>query len=38
MKEGHRNGAWTPLMKPVLAGLNEKDILNAAAYIASLQP
>jgi cytochrome c553 len=38
MKEGNRAGTWTPLMKPVLAGLNEKDILNAAAYLASLQP
>jgi cytochrome c553 len=38
MKLGNRHGAWTALMKPVVAGLNDRDILNASAYVASLQP
>jgi cytochrome c553 len=38
MKLGNRHGAWTPLMKPIVTGLNDKDILSAAAYLASLEP
>ena len=38
MQRGNRNGAWTPLMAPVLAGMNSPDLLTAAAYLASLQP
>jgi cytochrome c553 len=38
MQHGNRAGAWTPLMVPVVANLNETDLLNAAAYLASLQP
>jgi cytochrome c553 len=38
MKLGNRHGTWTPLMKPIVTGLNDKDILSAAAYLASLQP
>ncbi len=38
MQHGNRTGAWTPLMAPVVSKLSEDDILNAAAYLASLQP
>jgi cytochrome c553 len=38
MKEGKRRGAWTPLMKPVVASLGADDILNLAAYLTSLEP
>jgi cytochrome c553 len=38
MKEGKRRGAWTPLMAPVVASLGAEDILNLAAYLASLEP
>ena len=38
MKEGKRRGAWTPLMAPVVASLGADDILNLAAYLASLEP
>jgi cytochrome c553 len=38
MKLGNRHGAWTALMRPVVAGLTDRDILNASAYLASLQP
>jgi cytochrome c553 len=38
MQHGNRNGAWTPLMAPVLAGLGPADILAAAAYLSSMQP
>jgi len=31
-------GAWSPLMAPIVSKLNQDDILNAAAYLASLQP
>src|SRR5262249_55754840 len=36
----HRNrtGTRTPLMAPVVSKLTEDDILNAAAYLAALQP
>lgn len=38
MQHGNRNGAWTPLMAPVLAGMGADDVLAASAYLASLQP
>ena len=38
MKEGKRRGAWTPLMAPVVAGLNADDILNFSAFLTSLEP
>ena len=38
MQQGARHGVWTDLMKPVVANLNEDDILNIAAYTASLAP
>jgi cytochrome c553 len=38
MQHGNRNGAWTVLMAPVVAGLSSDDVLNASAYLASLQP
>ena len=37
-QKGNRNGLWTPLMAPVVADLAPEDLLNAAAYLASLQP
>jgi cytochrome c553 len=38
MQHGNRAGAWTPLMAPVVAKLDQDDILNVSAYLASLQP
>jgi cytochrome c553 len=38
MQTGHRLGAWTPLMIPVVANLTNDDMLAAAAYLASLKP
>jgi cytochrome c553 len=38
MQHGNRVGAWSPLMAPIVSKLNQDDILNAAAYLASLQP
>jgi len=38
MQKGMRKGAWTDLMKPVVANLSEDDMLNIAAYAASRQP
>jgi cytochrome c553 len=38
MKEGKRRGVWTPLMTPVVTLLTADDILNLAAYLASLDP
>lgn len=38
MQHGNRTGNWTPLMAPVVSKLSEEDIMNAAAYLASLQP
>jgi cytochrome c553 len=38
MQHGSRAGTWTPLMAPIVANLGEADLLNAAAYVASLQP
>lgn len=36
MQRGNRNGAWTPMMAPVVAGMSQRDLLNASAYLASL--
>jgi cytochrome c553 len=38
MQHGNRTGNWTPLMAPVVSKLTDEDMLNAAAYLASLQP
>jgi cytochrome c553 len=38
MQHGNRTGTWTPLMAPVVSKLSEEDVLNAAAYLSSLQP
>jgi cytochrome c553 len=38
MQQGTRNGLWTDLMKPVVAKLTAEDMLNLAAYTASLKP
>jgi cytochrome c553 len=38
MQHGSRVGAWSPLMAPVVSKLDADDLLNAAAYLASLQP
>jgi cytochrome c553 len=38
MQHGNRAGTWTPLMAPIVANLTDADLLNAAAYVASLQP
>jgi cytochrome c553 len=38
MQAGSRNGVWTPLMKKVVSGLSDDDMLEIAAYTASLKP
>jgi len=38
MKQGTRNGAWTQLMKPVVANLSDEEMLDIVAYTASLKP
>ena len=38
MQAGARNGLWTPLMKKVVSQLSDDDMLNIAAYTASLKP
>jgi cytochrome c553 len=38
MQQGARNGTWTQLMKPVVANLSDEDLLDIAAYTASLKP
>jgi len=35
---GARHGLWSDLMKPVVAKLSDDDILDLAAYTASLKP
>jgi cytochrome c553 len=37
-REGDRTGADAPLMRKPLANLNDEDILNVSAYLASLPP
>ena len=36
IQQGARDGAWSPLMKQVVAKLTPEDMLNLAAYAASL--
>jgi cytochrome c553 len=36
IKQGSRKGVWSPLMKQVVAGLTQDDMLNLSAYVASL--
>ena len=38
MQHGVRNGQWSELMKSVVAGLNDEDLVAIAAYTASLAP
>ena len=38
IRHGVRNGQWTQLMKSVVAGLTEEDMVAIAAYTASLAP
>lgn len=38
MHQGTRSGEWTELMKPVVSHLSEQDMLNVAAYAASVKP
>ena len=38
MQLGVRKGVWSDLMKGVVANLSAEDMLNLAAYTASLQP
>ena len=38
IRHGVRDGQWTALMKPVVAGLSEEDLVAIAAYTASLAP
>lgn len=38
LKHGARAGAWSPLMKDAVAPLTIEDMLNIAAYAASLAP
>lgn len=38
MKHGARTGEWTELMKPVVEHLSEDDLLDIAAYTASVRP
>jgi cytochrome c553 len=38
IQHGVRNGQWTELMKSVVAGLSEEDLVSIAAYTASLAP
>ena len=38
IKIGTRNGAWTPLMKGVVANLTEEDMVAISAYLVSKAP
>jgi cytochrome c553 len=38
MQTGVRHGQWAELMKPIVAKLSDEDMLNVAAYAASLKP
>jgi cytochrome c553 len=38
MQEGTRKGLWTSLMKPVVAKLDNDDMIAIAAYLASRKP
>jgi cytochrome c553 len=38
MQQGTRHGSWTELMKTVVSGLSQEDLLNIAAYVSSRKP
>jgi cytochrome c553 len=38
IKSGNRHGEWSPLMKEAVAKLTNEDMLDLAAYAASLKP
>jgi cytochrome c553 len=38
MQAGARHGEWADLMKPVVARLENDDLVNIAAYVSSLMP
>ena len=38
IQQGTRKGLWSELMKPVVSGLSQEDMLNIAAYTASREP
>ena len=38
IQHGVRSGQWTELMKSVVAGLSDEDVVAIAAYTASLAP
>jgi cytochrome c553 len=38
MQQGTRKGLWSGLMKPVVAPMSVDDMINVAAYVASLKP
>jgi cytochrome c553 len=38
MQQGARHGQWSELMKAAVAKLTEEDLVNIAAYAASLAP
>ncbi len=38
MQQGTRDAEWTQLMKPVVSKLSQEDMLNIAAYTASVAP
>ena len=38
MQQGARKGPWTDLMKPVVTKLSDDDMLDIAAYTASMTP
>ena len=37
-RSGARAGAWSALMKPVVANLSEDEMMWIAAYLASQEP
>jgi cytochrome c553 len=38
MQHGVRSGQWSELMKSVVAGLSDEDLVAIAAYTSSLAP
>jgi cytochrome c553 len=38
IRHGTRNGAWAALMKPVVEAMGLEDMVDVAAYAASLEP
>ena len=38
VQSGDRNGPTTVLMKPIVAGLSQKNMVDLAAYVSSLEP